>query len=465
MAVNVFSWTKSKLRKTQPRSVAGTRKHKCGQAHTNLSTHTSEGNFPNMAFTLCLRSPIISLLLHFLLVVSTLCPVRSSQFGNHLVANHTFQPKEELRKLNVIRARLQQINKPPVKTIQSPDGDIIDCVMSHQQPAFHHPLLKGQKPLDPPKGPRGHNEMDDLSENFQLWSLSGESCPEGTIPIRRTREEDILRASSVRRFGMKKTLNSVKMDITSNGHEHAIGYVTGNKYYGAKATINVWAPVVDDPTEFSLSQMWVISGSFGSDLNTVEAGWQVYPRIFGDRKPRFFIYWTNDSYHRTGCYNLLCPGFVQTNKKIALGAAISPISSYNGGQFDITLLIWKDPKSGNWWLQYGADNLIGYWPASLFSNLRYHASMIQFGGEIVNLGSSGHTSTQMGSGHFAEEGFGKASYFKNMKVVDWHNSLIPLSNIKVLVDHPNCYHLQQRSSKAWGNYFFYGGPGRNVKCP
>jgi len=91
--------------------------------------------------------------------------------------------------------------------------------------------------------------------------------------------------------------------------------------------------------------------------------------------------------------------------------------------------------------------------------------MIQFGGEIVNLGSSGHTSTQMGSGHFAEEGFGKASYFKNMKVVDWHNSLIPLSNIKVLVDHPNCYHLQQRSSKAWGNYFFYGGPGRNVKCP
>ena len=56
--------------------------------------------------------------------------------------------------------------------------------------------------------------------------------------------------------------------------QHAIGYVTGNKYYGAKATINVWAPVVDDPTEFSLSQMWVISGSFGSDLNTVEAGWQ-----------------------------------------------------------------------------------------------------------------------------------------------------------------------------------------------
>ena len=31
--------------------------------------------------------------------------------------------------------------------LQSPDGDIIDCVVSHKQPAFDHPLLKGQKPL------------------------------------------------------------------------------------------------------------------------------------------------------------------------------------------------------------------------------------------------------------------------------------------------------------------------------
>lgn len=34
-----------------------------------------------------------------------------------------------------------------VFVLQSPDGDIIDCVVSHRQPAFDHPLLKGQKPL------------------------------------------------------------------------------------------------------------------------------------------------------------------------------------------------------------------------------------------------------------------------------------------------------------------------------
>lgn len=60
---------------------------------------------------------------------------------------------------------------------------------------------------------------DDLSDSFQLWSLSGESCPEGTIPIRRTTEQDMLRATSVRRFGRKKIINRVRRDTSGNGHE------------------------------------------------------------------------------------------------------------------------------------------------------------------------------------------------------------------------------------------------------
>ena len=101
---------------------------------------------------------------------------------------------------------------------------------------------------------------------------------------------------------------------------------------------------------------------------------QVSPELYGDNYPRFFTYWTvrsittffklfawiiyliswgkiiywienlekqTDAYQATGCYNLLCSGFVQTNNKIAIGAAISPRSSYNGRQFDIGLMIWK----------------------------------------------------------------------------------------------------------------------------
>lgn len=49
----------------------------------------------------------------------------------------------------------------------------------------------------------------------------------------------------------------------------------------------------------------------------------------------------SDAYQATGCYNLLCSGFVQINNEIAMGASIFPISSYKGSQYDISLLIWK----------------------------------------------------------------------------------------------------------------------------
>lgn len=126
----------------------------------------------------------------------------------------------------------------------------------------------------------------------------------------------------------------------------------------------------------------------------------------------------------------------------------------------------QDPKHGNWWLEFGSGVLVGYWPDSLFTNLRGHASMVQFGGEVVNSQASGyHTSTQMGSGHFAAEGFGKATYIRNMQVVDWDNSLIPLSNMKVTADKPNCYDVRGGINNVWGNYIYFGGPGRNQMCP
>ncbi|KAE8692320.1 hypothetical protein F3Y22_tig00110840pilonHSYRG00040 [Hibiscus syriacus] len=160
----------------------------------------------------------------------------------------------------------------------SPDGDFIDCFLLHHQPAFDHPQLKGQRILDPQERPSFYEAegmvMVEEEEYVQLWRVSGERCPEGTIPMRRTREEDMMRASSVRRFG-RKPRRRVRRHSTSNGHEvglqHAVGYVNGQEYYRAKGSVNVWAPRVSNHYEFSLSPLWVISGSFAHDLNTIEA--------------------------------------------------------------------------------------------------------------------------------------------------------------------------------------------------
>uniref|UniRef100_A0A0D9WD99 Neprosin PEP catalytic domain-containing protein n=1 Tax=Leersia perrieri TaxID=77586 RepID=A0A0D9WD99_9ORYZ len=368
---------------------------------------------------------------------------------------------------------------------RSPDGDVIDCVPVHLQPAFEHPMLRGQKPQEAPAArpksrSHGHGgDGDDDGEHGlrQAWWDAGEECPEGTIPVRRTTEADMLRASAaaagggIGRFGMKPRGSgggAARRDSSSSGHEHAVGYVSGGgQFYGAKASLNVWPAQVASPAEFSLSQIWLISGSFGNyDLNTIEAGWQVSPQLYGDNHPRFFTYWTNDAYQETGCYNLHCSGFVQTNSRIAMGAAISPISSFAGRQFDITLLIWKDPKQGHWWLQLGSGPLVGYWPSFLFSHLGIHADMAQFGGEVVNTRPSGsHTPTQMGSGHFPSEGYGRAAYFRNIQLVDWDNNLISVAGLRLLADRPACYDIVGGQGGAWGTYFYYGGPGRNARCP
>ncbi|KAJ9535388.1 hypothetical protein OSB04_un001497 [Centaurea solstitialis] len=249
--------------------------------------------------------------------------------------------------------------------------------------------------------------------------------------------------------------------LFASNRQYAIGYVKG-EYYGLNATLNVWAPKVTTKG-FSLSQIWLAADISGDDLNSIEAGWQVYPSLYGNDAPRLFIYWTSENY-KNGCYNLLCSGFVQTNNHVALGAAIEPISTYNGAQFDIKLLIWKDPNSNDWWLSF-ENNVVGYWPSTLFTGLQEHADFVEFGGEVVHSGiSDSRPPTQMGSGHFAEEGFGKASFIKNIEVIDGLNQINPVSGMTLQADKPNCYDITGESNDDdWGTYIYFGGPGNNCR--
>lgn len=117
-------------------------------------------------------------------------------------------------------------------------------------------------------------------------------------------------------------------------------------------------------------------------------------------------------------------------------------------------------------MQFGNDYVLGYWPGFLFSYLSDSASMIEWGGEVVNSEADGqHTSTQMGSGHFPHEGFGKASYFKSILIVDGSNNLRVPKGIDTFTEQSSCYDVQIGNSDNWGTYFYYGGPGRNPNCP
>ncbi|RWR72562.1 hypothetical protein CKAN_00079200 [Cinnamomum micranthum f. kanehirae] len=128
----------------------------------------------------------------------------------------------------------------------------------------------------------------------------------------------------------------------------------------------------------------------------------------------------------------------------------------------------QDQETGNWWWMFG-DEGVGYWPSSLFGNTFNHSSLIEWEGEVINTGSSGqHTTTQMGSGHFSSEGFGKSGHFRNILVVDFKNNYRVPDGVKTYTDKPQCYDLNyngQKIGKDIGYAFYFGGPGHGPNCP
>ncbi|KAE8698431.1 oleosin 1-like [Hibiscus syriacus] len=376
--------------------------------------------------------------------------------------------------------KLKQLNKPAVKTIQSEDGDIIDCVDIYKQPAFDNPALKNHVIQMKPSFDFKEEKPSTTDESSKLvvaqtWQRSG-SCPEGTVPIRRIRMEDLLRADSIDQFGRKpkeivSKSNKIKQkdgyELPSMVDESAATLVTlGSRYIGAKGDINVWNPYVESVDDFTTAQIWVKGGPI-DDYESLESGWTVFPNLYGDNRTRFFIYWTTGSTGTSGCFDHNCDGFVQISPEIALGAAIEPLSREYGQQYYITIGIYKDPKTNNWWLKYGDGIVIGYWAAATTQLyfLNDSSMVVQWGGMVYsqNVKKTPHTTTAMGSGQFGEGLYGKACYVQNIAVVDYYSRALEYPRwLGTWADETNCY-----TGSSHFPDFYFGGPGRcpNCNCP
>jgi len=115
------------------------------------------------------------------------------------------------------------------------------------------------------------------------------------------------------------------------------------------------------------------------------------------------------------------------------------------------------------------DQVLGYWPHLIFTRLATSATGVSWGGEIYNKGQGGHhTSTQMGSGHFPSEGYGKASYFRNIQYMDYTGRFNdPDQGLVAYATKPSCYSISVANNKngGYGTHFFFGGPGYSALCP
>ncbi|XP_027904959.1 uncharacterized protein LOC114164469 [Vigna unguiculata] len=374
-----------------------------------------------------------------------------------------------------IEAKLKQLNKPAVKTIKSEDGDIIDCVNIYGQPAFDHPALKNHTIKMMPDNllqlENSTTEEDSESQIYQTWQKSG-SCPKGTIPIRRIVKEDLLRATSLDIFGQQFPQHYDNSTGEEDGYvpptrSSAFLLTVGFNYIGAQADINLWTPRVAQTDEFTTAQIW-LKNSNGPYFASVESGWTVNPKLYGDGATRFFVYWTRDSYRSTGCFDLTCSGFVQTGQ-VALGASIGPISSFYGKQYVLNVGIFQEPNSGNWYLKLKNNVPVGYWPAEIVGLLRHSATSVEWGGQVSSTNirkKRPHTTTQMGSGEFGNGRYQQACFMQNIKIMDYSLKLKYPRDVSPVAQEPFCYSAVNAARPGVEPMFYFGGPGRDLPyCP
>ncbi|KAL5697679.1 hypothetical protein ACHQM5_028799 [Ranunculus cassubicifolius] len=359
----------------------------------------------------------------------------------------------------------RSLHKQAIHTIKTEYGDIVDCIPIYKQPAFDHPLLQGHKIQMRP------SIYPDLVESIFSTSYAEQiernttrpSCPDGTVPILRTKKQDLLLAMTMKNYGKRNYNISL---YSTNGHESAAVVSKGapNEFHGAKAQINTWDVHVE-PDEFSASKITIL-GDESLESSSIQAGWIVHPGIFNDNRPRLYTYWTGDGFGNTGCFNIMCPGFVQVSTEIYLGSYLNPLSEFGGPQREIDIQVYKDPKYEQWWLVF-ANKLVGYWPTLIFKNFQ-SASIVEWGGEVLNKGNGGHhTRTQMGSGRYANEGYGMSSYFRNILVIDESIRFKEPKIAGIATDKPDCYSVVYDGSRGKGEQgylFYYGGPGYGPSC-
>ncbi|MEV6674711.1 neprosin family prolyl endopeptidase [Streptomyces sp. NPDC051162] len=345
------------------------------------------------------------------------------------------------------------------------NGQVFDCVPVERQPALRGTTSAPAAPADAPAGPGPRVTPQSLPLLPQLRSDRIDkfghamSCPPGTIALRRVTLDELARRGTLRDFFRKSPLGTGRHprlgpQIQSGVHKYAHAYqVTDN--LGGHSFINVWDPGIGGQV-FSLSQHWYAAGS---PVQTAECGYQIYPGKYGTTQPCLFIYWTADGYQHTGCYNLDCSAFVQTNSAWAFGGTLAPVSVSGGAQYELEVAWYFN--GGNWWLYLGgtdAGHAVGYYPGSLYGSgplASGAAADIDYGGEVVD-----NTAwPAMGSGAFAEAGWQFAAYHRDVYYYPASGGAVQAS-LTASQPSPNCFtSVVNQAADPWNEYFFYGGPG------
>ena len=429
------------------------------------------------------------------LVVLSCAPKETSTTGTTATnaTNATPAPKvisaeERQRRGDNIRAWLTE--RAPkaadiVATTRTESGQIIDWIRPESQ------MPAGEKLQRPPD-----------EERFAAPANAAKiaqytKAPEGREGIARTEVQLQKRAQGppgtvpIVRFNVDAYLQNVRdlpedpADIfkkppppapDGNSRYYGVWIRTGT-FFGTLGRINIWDTNGPTSGETSIAQTAVIRGN---PMQAIEAGKIELNSLNGDFRPYLFLFYRTNGKATgdwVGGYNTLQKGWVQVSPSVAPGMVLSAWASTIGGtQFslDVEVRLWN----GNWWVR-AAGEWAGYYPrckggkssdscpsGTLFSEagIRDQADRLDWFGEVFDSTAPNPTSTDMGSGRFASEGWGRAAYFRNLMFVWsptqawWWDSGGPSAT------DSNCYTVNgpffSDTDQNYRNWFLFGGPGK-----
>jgi hypothetical protein len=389
--------------------------------------------------------------------------------STHFVARPGFKVKDSAAFEEMRQYILSMYRGVDVRHSYVLGSQTFDCIPINQQPSLQAPgqsQIASEPPSDVGGSPSTNLSQLPLSQLplGQTKDKFGNTlgCEDRTIPMSRLTLERLSRFKTLRNFfekgpngaGHAPGPGTMGIPPQTYAHKYAITYQSVNNL-GPSTNINLWRPhVYTNLNEiFSLAQLWTI-GQSSAPVQTAEAGWQNYPAMYGSENSALFIYWTADGYNRTGCYNLTCRAFVQTNSSFHLGVGFTNYSTIAGPQYEIRLqyLLYQ----GNWWLRI-ANTWIGYYPGSIYQGgqLSRNSNLLEFGSESVGT----TVWPGEGSGLWANEGYSYAAYQRLLYYVNTSGTSVWDSPV-AYVPSPHCYSVTTPSfSSSWGTFFYFGGPG------
>ena len=308
--------------------------------------------------------------------------------------------------------------------------------------------------------------------------FSIERGPAGTVPVLRRDFSRLHVTDKLRDYPRKRKVDGRRLvhhagkapiaDPDPFGYYHATSAQSATGY-GCQAVLNMWDPYCELSGDHSLSQLG-IQNYDNPKLQSLEAGWGVCQDQYGDWQPHLFTYYTTNGYDTDGDglggYNRDYTGWVQYDANVFPGIRINGSSNYGGGQTVITIKfqLWQ----GNWWFQTQGI-WMGYYPASLFTGknagttLGDHGEWLGFWGEVYSARSDPtRTTTDMGSGNFAEDEWTWSAFQSNTQIQTDLQGTMADSNGLVSSEDSSYYDIEfhMQSGSSWGSYFWFGGPGR-----